>query len=124
MKAKTLIELLTLSTNVYMITKDEKMMNNLSEMTQKGKAKLSELVEEFSGDDENEEKLMEKLLHKAQQAKEELEHKMEEVVRKVYDKVNIAHVDQVKSLEETIENLKKQLILTEARLAKIETPKG
>ncbi|MGZ3862186.1 MAG: hypothetical protein ACXVPN_11730 [Bacteroidia bacterium] len=113
MKAKTLIELLTLSTNLYMISKDEKMMHNLSEMMQKGKEKLSGLAEEFSFD-EDEEKLIEKLADKARQAKEELEHKMEEVAKKVYEKVNIAHTDRVKDLESTIFNLQQ-------RLAKIES---
>ncbi|MGZ3866685.1 MAG: hypothetical protein ACXVC6_13025 [Bacteroidia bacterium] len=113
MKAKTLIELLTLSTNVYMITKDEKMMHNLSEMMQKGKEKISGLAEEF-GFDEDEEKLMEKLAQKAHQAKEEFENKMEEVAKKVYEKVNIAHTDKVKELENTILNLQQ-------RLAKMET---
>jgi len=122
MKARTLIELLTLSTNIYMITKDEKLLNNLNEMAQKGKVKLGELVDEFSGD-ENDEKLMEKLLHKAQQAKEEFEHKMEEVAKKVYEKVNIAHTDQIKSLEAKIEQLKKELSLTETRVAQMEYPK-
>lgn len=122
MKARTLIELLTLSTNIYMITKDEKLLNNLNEMAQKGKVKFGELVDEFSGD-ESEEKLMEKLLRKAHQAKEEFEHKMEEVAKKVYEKVNIAHTDQVKSLEARIESLKRELALTEIRVAQIENPK-
>lgn len=37
MKAKTVIELLTLSTNLYMISKDDEHMKNLSELTKKGK---------------------------------------------------------------------------------------
>jgi polyhydroxyalkanoate synthesis regulator phasin len=123
MKAKTLIELLTLSTNIYMITKDEKLMNNLSEMTQKGKAKLGELIDEFGGENESEEKLMEKLMHKAHQAKEEFEHKMEEVARKVYDKVNIAHTDQIKDLETRIEQLRGKLSMAEDRLALVENPR-
>ena len=122
MKARTLIELLTLSTNVYMMTKDEKLMNNLNEMTQKGKIKLGELVDEFSGE-EGEEKLMAKLMHKAQQAKEEFEHKMEEVAKTVYDKMNIAHVDQITALEVRIDQLKKELSLTESRVAQLESIK-
>ncbi len=122
MKAKTLIELLTLSTSIYMISKDEKLLKNFSEMTQKGKEKFNELVGEFAGGD-SEEKLMEKLMHKAQQLKDEAEQKMEEIAKKVYEKVNLVHTDQVKSMEAIIENLKKELALTEARVAKMEYPK-
>ena len=122
MKAKTLIELLTLSTNIYMISKDEKFMNNLKEMAEKGKEKVTAFAGEFTGD-EDEEKLIQKFMHKAHQAKEELEHKMGEVAERVYAKMNIAHTDQVKSLESSISQLKKELSLAEARIAKLEAPK-
>lgn len=124
MKAKTLIELLTLSTNIYMITKDEKFLNNLNEMAQKGKAKLGDWVDELGNEDESEEKLMEKLIHKAHQAREEFEHKMEEVAKKVYEKVNIAHTDQVKMLEEKIMHLRNELTLIQAGLSKMQGPEG
>jgi hypothetical protein len=48
---------------------------------------------------------------------------MEEVAKKVYEKVNIAHTDQVKSLETKIEQLKRELALTEVRVAQMENPK-
>lgn len=121
MKAKTLIELLTLSTNIYMITKDEKLMSNLSEMTQKGKVRISEMTEGLM--DEDGENLLAKLKEKAQQAKEELEHKIAEMVEKTYAKMNIAHTNQVKELVEKIEALKRELALVEARVINSESGK-
>lgn len=118
MKAKTLIELLTLSTNIYMITKDEKFMNNLKEMTEKGKEKVAAFAGEFMDDDE--EKLMDKLRHKAHEAKEELENKIGEMVEKAYAKMNIAHTHQVESLEAKIESMKRELALAEARIITLE----
>jgi polyhydroxyalkanoate synthesis regulator phasin len=121
MKAKTLIELLTLSTNIYMISKDEKFMNNLKEMTDKGREKVSAIANEWMDDDE--EKLLDKLMHKAHEAKEELEHKIGEVAEKVYAKMNIAHTQQVTALEEQLDAVKRELALAEARIITLESNK-
>src|SRR5579872_5766322 len=99
MKARTLIELLTLSTNIYMISKDEKLMNNLTEMKKKGRETLEGWIDDLRNSDEDEGKLTEKLIHKAIQVKHELEETMEDVARKVYEKMNIAHTDYIKNLE-------------------------
>lgn len=121
MKAKTLIELLTLSTNIYMITKDEKFMNNLKEMSEKGKEKVSAFADEWMEDDE--EKLLEKLTRKAHEAKEELENKISEVAEKVYAKMNIAHTHQVDALEAELNSVRRELALAEARILTLETNK-
>ena len=125
MKAKTLVELLTLSTNLYMISKDEEFMENFSEMTKKGKKKVNDLIDEFSdGQEDSEEKLIHKFLHKAKQAKEELEKRIEEVASKVYEKMHIAHTDEVKRLSTEIETLKRELALAEARILHLEEKKS
>lgn len=117
MKARTLIELLTLSTNLYMISKDENFLDHLGEMAEKGKKKLSSLAEEFAGDDDaGEDRLVEKMILKAKQAKEELEQKMEEVAVKAYRKLHIAHTDDLKNVLERIELLEKKLSIVEARV--------
>lgn len=122
MKARTLIELLTLSTNIYMISKDEKFMNTLREMAEKGKEKATALANEFTAED-SEEKIIAKIVHKAHQAKEEFDHKMAEVAEKVYEKMNIAHTKQVTELEHKIAGLKKELSLAEARIVNLESGK-
>ncbi|HWY37213.1 MAG TPA: hypothetical protein VNY73_01545 [Bacteroidia bacterium] len=123
MKARTLIELLTLSTNIYMISKDEKLMNNLTEMKKKGRETLEGWIDDLRNSDEDEGKLTEKLIHKTIQVKHELEETMEDVARKVYEKMNIAHTDYIKNLEQKVEQFKKELELAEARITTIETPK-
>jgi polyhydroxyalkanoate synthesis regulator phasin len=126
MRAKSFIELLTLSTNLYMISKDEEFMQNLSEMMKKGKKKAEDIIEEFSGEgeEEGEEKLIQKLLHKAQKAKEELEKKIEEIAIKVYEKMHIANADEVKKLSAEVEHLRKALTLAESRIANLESKKA
>ncbi len=122
MKARTLLELLTLSTNVYMISKDEKFMDALKEMTQKGKEKFTAVAAGFS-EDEEEGKLMERFMHKAHEAKEELEHKIGEIVEKTYRKMNIAHTNEIRDLNASIEVLRKELAQAEGRIGILEAQK-
>ncbi len=119
MKAKTLIELMTLSTNLYMISKDDKFMKNVEEMTEKGKEKISDLIEEFTDDDV--EGLWNKISAKAAEAKIELDHKIEEIVVKTYEKMKIAHANDLKALEATITKLKTDLESAEARISDLES---
>lgn len=125
MRAKSLIELLTLSTNLYMISKDEEFMQNLTEMVKKGKKKAEDIIDDLSPDEEEgEEKLLQKFLHKAQKAKEDLEKKIEEAAVKVYEKMHIAHADEVKKLAEEVERLKRELAVAESRIVNLEPKKS
>lgn len=110
MRAKTLLELLTLSTNLYIISKDEEFMKSLSELTRQGKQKIDSFMNEFSEDgEEGEDNLVQKFKQKAQQAKEEFEKKMEEVAIAVYKKMHIAHADDLAELKESLEALEKKI---------------
>src|ERR1035437_6525877 len=124
MKAKTIIELLTLSSNMYLIAKDDDFWKRLDEMTEKGKKTFNKVVEEFSDEEGEGYSLLEKLIEKAKQAREELEQKMEEVAVKAYKKLHIAHTDEIKKLEAEIEQLKKHLGLAESRIASLEQIKS
>ena len=78
MKAKTLIELMTLSSNLYMLSKDEDLMNKLKDMTEKGKDRINKAMTEPKVDEEgNEIEFLDRLILKAGQAKEELESSLE-----------------------------------------------
>lgn len=117
MRAKTLVELLTLSSNLYIIAKDKELFERLGAMAEKGK----EIVDEFSEEDEEgETQVIAKLIQKASQAKEEIEKKMEEIAVTVYGKMHIAHTDEIRKLEEQIAELHKELLLAEARIVNIE----
>lgn len=122
MKAKTLVELLTLTTNLYMISKDEDFFKHLNEMKDKGKQKFDEILHEFSGTDEegNEVNLVQKIQEKASKAKEELELRIEELAEKVYAKMHLAHTNEIKKMQEQIDNLQRELALAEARIVHLE----
>lgn len=124
MKTKTLIELLTLSSNMYLIAKDDDFWKRVSEMTEKGRKTINKVMDEFSDEEGEENSMFQKLIEKAKQAREELEQKMEEVAVKAYKKMRIAHTDEIKKLETEMELLKKQLALAEARIIIIEQKKS
>ena len=118
MRAKTLIEVLSLSTNLYMIAKDQEFLDNLSEMTKKGKKKLEDLLDDFgSKEGDDEETLLNRFLDKVKQAREELNNKMEEAAIRVYKKLQITHTDELQKVLTRIDSLEKQINLLESRLA-------
>lgn len=121
MKAKTLLELMTLSSNLYMLSKDEDLMDKIKSAAEKGKDRINKAVSEpIIDEDGNEMEFIDKLIHKAGQAKDELEEKIEEMVVKFYKKINIAHVDEVKALNEKLDKADKAIALLEARMNKLE----
>ncbi|MCG3167023.1 MAG: hypothetical protein POELPBGB_02806 [Bacteroidia bacterium] len=120
MRAKTIIELMSLSATLYSIAKDKEFFERLHSMAEKGK----EFVDEFSEEDEEgETQIIQKLIEKAGEAKVEIEKKMEEVAIAVYGKMHIAHTDEVKKLEEQVNALRTELALAEARIVNLETAK-
>lgn len=124
MKAKTILELATLSAAMYNLSKETKIMDKLVELKDQGRDKINAFMKESVVDDNgNELEFLDKLALKAQEAKEELETKIGEMVTIFYDKVNIAHVDQIKKMEIKLEQLGKDLALAEARITKLEKKK-
>ncbi len=124
MKAKTLIELLTLSSSIYYLTKDSDLLERIKEMSEKGMDSINRASTESEFDENgNEIELIDKILNKTRQAKEELEDKIEELIVKFYKKVSIAHLDEIKALNKKIEESDMTVALLEARLNKLETKK-
>ena len=122
MKTNTLIELVTLSSSLYVLTRDTHLLERLSDWTEKRKEGLNKIASDsVTDEDGNELELMDKILSKAEQVKEELESKIEELMAKVYKKINIAHLDEIKGLNEKLEKADANIALLEARLNKLET---
>lgn len=121
MRTKTFLELMTLSTNLYVIAKDTNALDKIHEYTEKAKDNINNFVKEKITDEEgNELEFVDKMVVKLHEAKEELENKIEEVVVKMYDKMNIAHTDQIKRLEEEVKGLTKELSLAKSRIKDLE----
>lgn len=121
MKTRTFIELLSLSSNLYMIANDEKTMQKIHDLSQRGKDAINNFVNEKITDSEgNELEFVDKMLHKMHDAKEELENKIEQVVHAMYEKMHIANLEQINNLESKVEALSKELSLANSRIEELE----
>ncbi len=121
MKTKTLIELITLSSSLFVLSRDTHLLEKFNEWSEKRKEMLNKTDSDgILDEDGNEMDLINKILLKGEQVKEELEVKIEELVAKVYKKINLAHLDEIKALNEKLEKADKTLALVEARLNKME----
>jgi len=68
----------------------------------------------------NELEFVDKIILKTQELKDELDKKVEELVIKFYKKIHVAHVDEIKALNEKIEKADMAIALLEARLNKLD----
>ena len=121
MRTKTFLELLTLSSNLYVIAKDTNALEKIHAYTEKGKDSINEFVKEKITDaDGNELEFVDKMVVKLHEAKEQLDEKIGEAVESMYHKMNIAHTTQINELEEKITTLTKELLLANERIKKLE----
>jgi len=124
MKIKTLLELVTLSSSLYYLAKDTHLIDRINEMAEKGKDNINKAASDSELDgDGNELEFIEKIVKKASQVKEELDQKIEESVGKFYKKINVAHLDEIRALNDKIEKLDMTIALLEAKINHWETEK-
>ena len=120
MKTKTILELLTLSSSLYYLAKDTKFLDKINELSEKGKDNLNNIMSESQFDKNgNELEFADKIILKTHELKEELNEKIEELIVKFYKKINVAHLDEIKDLNEKIAKLDATVALLEARLNKM-----
>ncbi len=121
MKTKTILELLTLSSSMYFLAKDSEFFERIKELSEKGKDEINKIVSESQLDENgNELEFVDKVILKTNELKKELDEKIEELVIKFYKKINIAHLDEIKALNEKLEKADMAIALLEARLNKLE----
>jgi polyhydroxyalkanoate synthesis regulator phasin len=121
MKTKTILELLTLSSSLYILVKDTQILEKISTLSEKGKDEINKIISDSKLDENgNELEFIDKLILKIHELKEELNEKIEERVVKFYKKINVAHLDEIKTLNEKIEKADMAIALLEARLKKLE----
>lgn len=122
MKTKTIIELLTLSSSLYVLAREHNLFDRINEMSEKGKEHFNKIAEENLMDENgNEIEFVDKIILKANQAKLELEQKIEELIAKFYKNINVAHLDEIKALHLKLEKSEDKIALLEARLNHIES---
>ena len=121
MKTKTILELLTLSSSIYYLARDTQFLDKISEFSEKGKDNINRVISESQLDENgNEMEFVDKIILKTHELKDELNEKIEELVVAFYKKINVAHIDEIKALNEKFEKLDATVALLEARLNKLE----
>ena len=121
MKTKTILELLTLSSSIYYLAKDTKFLDKVKEFSEKGKDDFNNFMSDTQLDENgNEVDFADKIILKTHELKEELDEKIEELIVKFYKKINVAHLDEIKALNEKLEKLDATVALLEARLNKMQ----
>lgn len=122
MKTKSILELLTLSSSLYVLARDTELLERIKELSGKGIDEINKIVSESKLDDSgNELELVDKLILKTHELKEDLNEKLEELVIKFYKKINVAHLEEINGLNEKIERADMAIALLEARLNKLES---
>src|ERR1044072_188846 len=115
MRAKSITDLLSLSVNLYLLSKDEEFMKELQGLAEQGKEKTGRLYNVLTGSEEGEEVIDELLEHIAL-LKKNIAGKADEMVKAVYEKIHIAHSSEISRLMHEIETLKSAAAHMEARL--------
>jgi polyhydroxyalkanoate synthesis regulator phasin len=122
MKTKTILELLTLSSSIYVLARDTQLIDKINAMSEKGKENINKAFSEAQLDaNGNELEFVDKLILKTSQLKEELDEKIEELIIKFYKKINVVHMDEIKALKAQLDKSNRRVALMEARLNNLET---
>jgi hypothetical protein len=117
MKARTLVELAAISSTLYTISKDQELLDKLNQWAEKGKDKINSFVKEKVLDEDGRElDFLEKLASRIESSRNELEEKVGDLVKRTYDRMQIAHADKIEKLENQLENLKKELAIIHSKL--------
>ena len=121
MKAKTFLELASLSTALYTISKDTKLMEKLEALSESGKEKINHFMKDVVIDENGKEmEFLDRLALKAQETKDDLETKIGEMATAFYAKINVAHTDKILLLQNKLDQLQKDVSLVEARINQLE----
>jgi hypothetical protein len=121
MKTKSLLQLLTLSSSIYVLAKDTNLLERINELSEKGKEGINDVLSKSQLDENgNELEFADKIILKTHELKEDLYDKIEELVAKFYKKIHVAHLDEIKALKENLEKHNDAIALLEARLNVLE----
>jgi polyhydroxyalkanoate synthesis regulator phasin len=115
MRAKTITDLLSLSVNLYLLSKDEKFLEELADLKAKGKQKAEDLYNVMTGTEEGEH-VIDDFLEEARKMKAKMEERADEIAKIIYEKMHIAHADEINRLTGEIDALKATIAQMEERL--------
>ncbi|MCB0431431.1 MAG: phasin family protein [Flavobacteriales bacterium] len=108
-KTKTLLELASLGSTLYVLSKDEELREQLSGYASKGKEVLRDLLHKDDEEEPDEDSLAHKIREKMSEAEAELEQRIEKMVGQAYRKLHIAHTDELKRMQQEVDKLRETI---------------
>ncbi|MEY4603907.1 MAG: hypothetical protein RIT43_1199 [Bacteroidota bacterium] len=119
MKARTLVELAAISSTIYTISKDKELIEKLSQWAEKGKDKINSFVKEKSFDEDGREMdFLEKLASRMEESRKEMENRISDLVKSSYERMNVAHTDQLTELKVQMTELRKELNVLKTKVSR------
>lgn len=115
MRAKTITDLLSLSVNLYLLSKDEDFLQELAGLKEKGKQKAEEIYNAMTGTEEGD-KVIDEFMERARQMKADMAERADEIAKIIYEKMHLAHTSEISRLTAEIDELKAVLAQMEERL--------
>jgi polyhydroxyalkanoate synthesis regulator phasin len=111
MKARRMIELVSLSTTLYTLSKETKLLEKLNEYAADTKNRVNAFVKNKMKNEQGEElEFTDKVQAKFNETKLEIEKKIDTALHGFYNKVNVVHRDEIKQLNEEMAKLQAELI--------------
>jgi hypothetical protein len=121
MKARTLVELAAISSTLYTISKDQELLDKLNQWADKGKEKINAFVKEKVVDEKGKEMdFLEKLASRIETSRHDMEERVGDLVKTSYERMRIAHSDEIEKLSHQLDTLKKELAIVHSKLNKQE----
>jgi polyhydroxyalkanoate synthesis regulator phasin len=121
MKARTLVELAAISSTLYTISKDQELLDKLNQWADKGKEKINAFVKEKVVDENGKEMdFLEKLASRIETSRHDMEERVGDLVKTSYERMRIAHSDEIEKLSHQLDTLKKELAIVHSKLNKQE----
>lgn len=117
MNTKKMMDFLTMSANMYLLANDDDFKRHMQQVREKGMEAMVEFMSAFP----NGEALTKAMTEKAAEMREEFSQRLDTAVKAAYDKMQIAHLEKVETLEAELKALKNELALTEAKLMHLES---
>jgi BMFP domain-containing protein YqiC len=115
MRSKNLIEWMTLSTNLYLLSRDKELRDSIKKLS----GRLADKFD-FIFTDEREAVKEEPLPNNMAHEDVKAETEMNQMMKKIFSKLRLASLIEIERLEQQLIELRKELALAEARIVALE----
>ena len=113
-----MLDWLNLSANIYLISRDKELREKVIEFAGKIKNAAGENISEKNIDGVK--SMYGKIRERVKEVREDVGDNFEEMLKHLYDKIHLVHEDRLRKMEDQINEMKREMALTEAKLVALE----